>query len=73
MRPRTQPMPWSFIRSSMQSLADIPRASPAHDPGLPARGDGVAFDAWLKRELSRLFDTVRREQLPKEMLRLLGE
>jgi hypothetical protein len=63
----------SFIRLHMQTLADITRATMALDPGLDAPGRDAAFDAWLKRELARLFDTVRREELPAEMLRLLGE
>ncbi len=72
MRAPTQPMARSFIRLYMQTLADLARAAPAPDPGLNAPAGDAAFDAWLKRELTRLFDTVRREELPEEMLRLLG-
>ncbi len=59
----------------MQTLAHIARAPAVPDPGAdPAAADArdPVFDAWLKRELTRLFDTVRSEPLPEEMLRLLG-
>lgn len=38
-------------------------------------GDGVdrAFDVWLQRGLHRLYDTVAKEPLPPELLRLIEE
>jgi len=38
-------------------------------------GDGVdrAFDVWLQRGLHRLYDTVAKEALPPELLRLIAE
>ena len=39
-------------------------------PGRSADGD-LAFDRWLRQELSRLYDSALAEPVPEELLRLL--
>lgn len=43
-------------------------------PGVP-EGEGVdrAFDLWLRRGLHQLYDTVAKEPIPEDLLRLIEE
>jgi hypothetical protein len=34
-------------------------------------GTSAAFDIWLQRSLHQLFDTVAKEPIPEELLRLI--
>lgn len=47
-----------------------PPAAPAAQPGVGS--SDAAFDQWLRRELSRLYDEALIEPVPDELLRLLG-
>ncbi len=54
------------------------KSSPAKDSsGAAARSSGrkpdEAFDRWLKKGLHQLYDTVAREAVPDELLRLIEE
>lgn len=51
----------------------IPRSvsSPSLAASLAERGE-AAFEAWLRRELGRLYSTALAEPVPEELLRLLG-
>jgi hypothetical protein len=40
-------------------------------PGKLAGGPASAFDIWLDRDLHRMFDKVRSEPIPEELLRLI--
>lgn len=44
-----------------------PVTQPPSDPG------EAAFDAWLKRELGRLYDATLSEPVPEELARLLDK
>ncbi len=39
----------------------------------PGRKPDEAFDKWLKKGLHQLYDTVTREPVPDELLRLIEE
>lgn len=47
-------------------------ATPINPGGAPGPGD-AAFDRWLQRELSKLYDDALSEPVPDDLLRLLGE
>lgn len=47
-----------------------PRMAPAQHQH-PAEPGEVAFDRWLKKELSRLYDATLSEPVPEELTRLL--
>ena len=38
----------------------------------PREPGDAAFDSWLHRELSRLYDETLSEPVPEELLKLLG-
>jgi len=46
-----------------------------HPVGADPDGDEAdhAFDLWLQRNLHRLYDTVAKEPVPDELLRLIEE
>ncbi len=52
-----------------------PKDSPPPPPRLATRGReagaGTAFDVWLQRSLHQLFDTVAKEPIPEELMRLI--
>jgi hypothetical protein len=52
-------------------MSAIPATATIPDPAAPH--DETAFDAWLRGELSRLYDVVMREPVPDELLRILHE
>jgi hypothetical protein len=59
----------------------MPKAKAPHgqDPALPAvpgkkpRKTEAAFDLWLQKGLHEIYDTVAREPIPDELLRLIEE
>jgi hypothetical protein len=46
---------------------------PAVVPWKPPREGEAAFDLWLQRGLHQTFDSVAREPLPEELLKLIEE
>ncbi len=46
-------------------------ADPPTEPG--AEGVDRAFDLWLRRGLHQLYDTVAKEPIPEDLLRLIEE
>lgn len=58
LRPEVEP-PLRAVSSSV--------TQPPADPG------DAAFDAWLKRELGRLYDATLSEPVPEELARLLDK
>lgn len=52
-----------------------PKDPPPPPPRLATRGreggTGSAFDVWLQRSLHQLFDTVAKEPIPEELMRLI--
>ncbi|WP_090561825.1 NepR family anti-sigma factor [Belnapia rosea] len=51
------------------------RANTPAKPGIEQEGEEVdqAFDVWLRRGLHQLYDTVAREPIPEDLLRLIEE
>jgi hypothetical protein len=47
-------------------------ATPFSPAGAPGPGD-AAFDRWLQRELSKLYDDALSEPIPDDLLRLLED
>ncbi len=50
--------------------------STSTSPRLPGESGGVpdtAFDLWLQRSLHQLFDTVAKEPIPEDLLRLIEQ
>ena len=50
------------------------RRSPVSSGSAPSAGKSktdTAFDVWLQRSLHQLYDTVAREPIPDELLRLI--
>lgn len=48
-------------------------AAPASLSHAPADAGEAAFEAWLKRELGRLYDATLSEPVPEELARLLDK
>jgi len=59
----------------MMGKIEKKRASTPAEPGIEPEGKEVdqAFDVWLRRGLHQLYDTVAREPIPDELLRLIEE
>jgi len=59
----------------MMGKIEKKRASTPAEPGIEQEGEEVdqAFDVWLRRGLHQLYDTVAREPIPDELLRLIEE
>jgi hypothetical protein len=53
--------------------APPPRAVPASLSHGPADPGEAAFEAWLRRELGRLYDATLSEPVPDELARLLDK
>ena len=56
------------------TMHPAPQLFPSQAQSLPMSRpdqDSTAFDRWLKRELSRLFDPVLNEPVPENLRRLL--
>jgi len=64
----------SSTAGAMGETKQKPSAEPGDPPAGPG-GEGVdrAFDLWLRRGLHQLYDTVAKEPVPEELLRLIDE
>lgn len=64
----------SSTAGAMGKTEQKPSAEPGEAPVEP-EGEGVerAFDLWLRRGLHQLYDTVAREPIPEDLLRLIEE
>lgn len=58
---------------SMTKSGDIKAGVPRARAGRPGSKLDEAFDAWLDRELRRMFDDVAREPIPEDLLKLIDE
>ncbi len=63
------------LAAGMMGKTDKKRANTPAEPGSEQEGKEVdqAFDVWLRRGLHQLYDTVAREPIPEELLRLIEE
>lgn len=63
------------LAAGMMGEIEKKRASTPAKPGIEQEGKEVdqAFDVWLRRGLHQLYDTVAREPIPEELLRLIEE
>ncbi len=63
------------LAAGMMGEIEKKRASTPAKPGTEQEGEEVdqAFDVWLRRGLHQLYDTVAREPIPEELLRLIEE
>mgnify|MGYP004558368561 CR=1 FL=1 len=63
------------LAAGMMGEIEKKRASTPAEPGMEQEGKEVdqAFDVWLRRGLHQLYDTVAREPIPEELLRLIEE
>jgi len=57
------------------SKADQNPSGPPRSPPAGNEEEGVdrAFDLWLQRGLHQLYDTVAKEPIPEDLLRLIEE
>jgi len=64
----------SSAAGTMGKTEQKPSAEPGKVPE-ESEGEGVerAFDLWLQRGLHQLYDTVTKEPVPEELLRLIEE
>ena len=46
---------------------------PARQANRPEKGGAEAFDIWLQRGLHQLYDSVAREPIPDELLKLIEQ
>jgi len=63
------------LAAGMMGKIEKKRANNPAKPGVEQEGKEVdqAFDVWLRRGLHQLYDTVAREPIPDELLRLIEE
>ena len=63
------------LAAGMMGKTEKKRANTPAKPGIEQEGKEVdqAFDVWLRRGLHQLYDTVAREPIPDELLRLIEE
>ena len=63
------------LAARAMSKADQTRSSEVVGPKAGRKEEGVehAFDLWLQRGLHQLYDTVAKEPIPEELLRLIEE
>ena len=61
------------MAAGMMGKTDKTPATEPMEPGAEQEAEGVdhAFDVWLRRGLHQLYDTVAREPIPEELLRLI--
>ncbi len=66
--------------ASSRSAKAMANAKSADDAGKPARRmdragreDAEAFDIWLQRGLHQLYDSVAKEPIPEELLKLIEQ
>lgn len=60
------------MSAELHSAGAVPRGAPPPAPSTRDPGD-AAFDRWLQRELSRLYDQTLSEPVPEELLKLLKD
>ena len=70
-RPATSP---SFLAAAMGKTDPKKSNNPAK-PGAEQEDGAVdsAFDLWLRRGLHQLYDTVAKEPIPEDLLRMIEE
>jgi len=63
------------LAAGMMGKIEKKRAGTPAKSGIEQEGKEVdqAFDVWLRRGLHQLYDTVAREPIPDELLRLIEE
>jgi len=63
------------LAAGMMGKTEQKRATDPANPGTEQEGKEVdqAFDVWLRRGLHQLYDTVAREPIPEDLLRLIEE
>jgi len=63
------------LAAGAMSKAEQNRPGEVAGPEAGRKEEGVdhAFDLWLQRGLHQLYDTVAKEPIPKELLRLIEE
>jgi hypothetical protein len=62
------------MSANLRTVGAAPRGAGAKSsPQQPGRDPGdAAFDTWLHRELSRLYDQTLAEPVPEDLLKLLN-
>ena len=75
---QSEPVTRDRIKGAMTSALDRPARAGARKPSAPARPrpeapDRAAFDAWLRTELTRLYDATLQEPIPEGLLRILRD
>lgn len=63
------------MAAGVMGKSDKKRATDPAKPGAEQEDQEVdqAFDVWLRRGLHQLYDTVAREPIPEDLLRLIEE
>ncbi|MGG5808871.1 NepR family anti-sigma factor [Falsiroseomonas sp. CW058] len=61
------------MSANLQTMGAPAQGAAPLPPGLPRDPGEAAFDRWLQRELSRLYDAALSEPVPDDLLRLLKE
>jgi len=63
------------LAAGAMSKADQTRAGEVARPEAGRKEEGVdnAFDLWLQRGLHQLYDTVAKEPIPEDLLRLIED
>lgn len=63
------------MAAGVMGKSDKKRATEPVEPGAEQEDQEVdqAFDVWLRRGLHQLYDTVAREPIPEDLLRLIEE
>jgi hypothetical protein len=63
------------LAAGAMSKADQTRSGDVARPEAGRKEEGVdrAFDLWLQRGLHQLYDTVAKEPIPEDLLRLIEE
>jgi hypothetical protein len=69
-RPAASPLPARTMSKPKSGSADDPSAPRANRP---AKEPAEAFDIWLQQGLHKLYDSVAKEPIPDELLKLIEQ